>query len=397
MSGFPPDESKAAQTRIEVCVGCGGVGKTTVAVMLALEAARSGKRTLVLTIDPAMRLADALGVRSLGNEPQPIPRATLATLGVPPTGSLSAMMLDMKRTFDDLVTRFAESAETRQRIFDNPIYQQASDTLAGSVEYSAMEKLYEMATSGEFDWIVLDTPPSQHALDFLEAPKRLLEFLDSRLVHLLIHPALAAGRFGFRVFHSGTHHAMKMLERITGIGFLEDLSEFLLAFEGMSEGFRERAGRVRELLLGRAASFVLITTPERESVHQALQFLERLEAFRVPLTAVIANRVLTWPAGDGPPADAAFARDLTALRDALAASTDPGYPADAAARAAAAAAEGYASRVRRDERALEPLRSRNAAAGRRWGCIPELPEDVRDLEGLARMGRFVFAEDGGSR
>ena len=198
----------ALERRVVVCVGCGGVGKTTVAAAIALEAARAGRRALVITIDPARRLADALGVETLGNQPEPLPRAALDALGVPAEGSLSALMLDMKRTFDDLVARFAESPAARERVLGNPIYRHVSDALAGSVEYSAMEKVYELSRSDDYDTLVVDTPPAQHALDFLDAPERLLEFLDSRLVHLLIHPAMAAGRLGFRWFEWGTRRAL---------------------------------------------------------------------------------------------------------------------------------------------------------------------------------------------
>jgi anion-transporting ArsA/GET3 family ATPase len=378
------------ERRIVVCVGCGGVGKTTVAAALALEAARGGRRALVLTIDPARRLADALGVQALGNEPQPIPEATLSRLGVPADGSLWAMMLDMKRTFDDLVDRFAENDEARERILVNPIYQHVSDALAGSVEYSAMEKVYELVDSGSFDLIVVDTPPAQHALDFLEAPQRLLEFLDSRLVHMLIHPAFAAGRFGFRLFQRSARRVLQVIERLTGIGFIEDLSEFLLAFEGMAEGFRTRAGHVRALLLGPEASFVLVAGPERESTEQAMQFLDRLEAFGVPLAGVVANRVRVWPGGGEAPERDFAAGDVDRLREALAAQEGPEFPADVAARAAVDAAAGYAALVRRDERALRGLRERTLAVGRFWSRIPELPRDVHDLDGLDRIGRFLF-------
>jgi anion-transporting ArsA/GET3 family ATPase len=383
---------RSGEARIELCVGCGGVGKTTVAAALALEAARRGKRTLVLTIDPAHRLADALGVRALGNQPQAIPRQALERLGVPPQGSLSALMLDMKRTFDDLVERFAESEAARDRVFSNPIYQHVSEALSGSVEYSAMEKVYELAENADFERIVVDTPPSQHALDFLDAPQRLIEFLDSRLVHVLIHPAFAAGRFGLRLFQRGTHRALQLIERISGIGFLEDISEFLLAFEGMAEGFRARADRVRQLLLGPEASFVLIATPERQSVRQALEFLERLEALRAPLAAVVANRVRTWPEDSRLLAGAIDRADLNRLRDALAAGESGAFPAEDAARAALRAAEGYAALVRRDGAALRELRCRAERAGWLWRVIPELPEDVRDLEGLAQLGHFLSTD-----
>jgi anion-transporting ArsA/GET3 family ATPase len=300
------------------------------------------------------------------------------------------MMLDMKRTFDDLVERFAEDAGTRDRILRNPIYQHVSDALAGSVEYSAMEKVYELSEGGRFDLIVVDTPPAQHALDFLDAPRRLLEFLDSRLVQMLIHPAFAAGRFGVRLFQRGTQRMLQLIERISGVGFLEDISEFLLAFEGMAEGFRERAARVRALLEGEQAAFVLVTGPELESVVQAQEFLDRLETQGLPLAGIVANRVRAWPSGDPPERIGASARDLTRLAGALAEGEGPDFPAETAARAAIESAEGYAALVRRDAAALRPLWERTLATQRYWGSIPELAEDVHDLAGLDRIGRLVF-------
>ena len=380
--------------RIAVCVGCGGVGKTTIAAALGVEAARRGRRALVLTIDPARRLADALGLSALGNQPQPIPRRVLARLGVPEDGALAAMMLDMKRTFDDLVERFAESPEVRDRIFSNAIYQHASDALAGSVEYSAMEKVYELYEGRQFDLIVVDTPPAQHALDFLEAPQRLLEFLDSRLVQMLIHPAFAAGRFGFRLFQRGTHRVFQIIERISGLGFLEDISEFLLAFEGMSGGFRERARRVRALLVGSEAAFVLVAGTGGESQRQAVEFLDRLEAFDVPLSGVLINRVRLWPEGDEPPDRLTGGEprdsDLAALAKALATGTPPDFPAEAAARAAVDAATGYAALVRRDARSTRTLRTRARDRGRYWGQVPEFAGDIHDLAGLAHIADAIF-------
>jgi anion-transporting ArsA/GET3 family ATPase len=387
-------EQLLEERRIAVCVGSGGVGKTTLAACLGLAGARLGRRVVVVTIDPARRLADALGVEELGNEPTPIRRQLLDRLGVPGEGDLLAMMLDMKRTFDDLVRRFAPDAASRDRILRNPIYRHVSDALAGSAEYSAMEKVFEIAQRDDFDLIVLDTPPSQHALDFLEAPERLLEFLDSRLVHMLLHPALAAGRFGFRIFQRGTQRVLRILERISGISFLEDVSEFLLAFEGMSEGFAERARHVRELLLGPEAAFVLAAGPTRESVAQAFDFLERLETERVPLAGIVVNRIRTWP-DDGPvperiPSDGDESRALAALTEALAADAGPDFPAQAAARAALETVAGYASMVRRDESAIAPLR--DWARENRCFCrrIPELARDVHDLEGLAHVADHLF-------
>ena len=391
----------ALERRVVVCVGCGGVGKTTVAAAIALEAARAGRRALVITIDPARRLADALGVETLGNQPEPLSRAALAALGVPPAGSLSALMLDMKRTFDELVARFAESEEGRQRILGNRIYQQLSDALAGSAEYSAMEKVFELSERRDFDLIVVDTPPSQHALDFLEAPRRLVEFLDSRLVQVLLHPAFAAGRFGVKLFQRSTERVLRLVERVSGVAFLEDISEFLLAFEGMSEGFRERAREVQARLVGPDAAFVLAASPAQQSTRHALDMLARLSAAGVPLAGVVVNRVHTWPA-DGPtpdrvPAAGGDEEAQRALAAAFARSEGPAFPADVAARAALAAADGYAAWVRADANSTAELTERVAQAGGFVRRVPELSGDVHDLEGLARVAEWVFREAGASR
>ncbi len=378
--------------RIVVCVGCGGVGKTTVAAALALEAARRGRRALVLTIDPARRLADALGTGPLGGEPRALPEAELRALGVPPDGSLSAVTLDMKRTFDGLVERLNDSAEARKRVLENPIYQHLSDALAGSLEYSAMEKVYELYERREFDLVVVDTPPSQHALDFLEAPTRLIEFLDSPIVHMLIHPAFSAGRLSFKLFQRGTRRVLQLIERVSGLSFLEDLSEFLLAFEGMAEGFRDRARKVRELLVSRESAFVLIAGPSPQSVPQAEEFLARLETHRVPLAGLVLNRMHLWP-GTAAPLELSE-RELPGHQGALArALTGTGLEADAAAVAARAALEmatGYAALVRRDGEAVRPLEVRALSAGRFVVQVPELGDDVHDLAGLARVAEHML-------
>jgi anion-transporting ArsA/GET3 family ATPase len=378
--------------RVVACVGAGGVGKTTLAAALGLGAAKRGRRALVLTIDPARRLADALGVGVLGPEPSPLPRALLDRLGVPAGGELHAMMLDMKRTFDELVARFAPDPKAQERILGNRIYQHVSDALAGSAEYSAMEKVYEMSARPEFDLVVLDTPPSAHALDFLEAPERLIGLLDSRLVQLLLHPALSAGRLGLRLFQRGAHQAFRMLERVTGFGFLEDVSEFLLAFEGMSEGFRRRAEAVRGLLFGPDTAFVLATAASRESVAHARDLLARLEAQHAHVLGVVANRVRCWPDGAGErPAPEERERWLAELEASFRASAGEAFPAHAAALAALDVLDGYAAAVSRDQEATTPLLDEASRRGCFVRRIPELPRDVHDLEGLVEIERRVFA------
>jgi len=380
--------------RVLVCVGTGGVGKTTISAALALAAARRGRRVLVLTIDPARRLADALGV-AIGNEPQALPRETLARLGVPPEGQLSAMMLDMKRTFDDLVQRFAESEEARERILGNPIYQHVSDALAGSAEYSAMEKVYELAEQKDVDLIVLDTPPSAHALDFLEAPERLLGFLDSRVVQLLLHPAFAAGRVGFRIFQRGAQRVLQILERVSGVGFLEDISEFLLAFEGMSEGFRARARRVQGLLFGPDTAFLVAAGPARESVLHAGAFLDRLEATRAGVAGIVVNRIHLWPDGaasDGEPNAEPTEAAVEGLAEALARSEGEGFDARGAAAVAIRALRGYSVLVARDAENVAPLRERARANGYFWRRVPLLDRDVHDLDALAHVAARVIRD-----
>jgi anion-transporting ArsA/GET3 family ATPase len=310
------------------------------------------------------------------------------------------MMLDMKSTFDGLVDRFSESEAAKARVLANPIYQHVSDALAGSNEYAAMEKVFELTGSGDYDLVVVDTPPSQHALDFLDAPRRLLEFLDSRLVQLLFHPAMAAGRFGFRIFNRTSQRILRGLERISGVGFLEDISEFLLAFEGMSEGFRERATRVRELLLGPTSTFLLVTGAGPQASRAALDFLARMQGTGVPVDGVCLNRARLWPDGALPEARFLDEPPTPAQLQALAGEIERAYDGDprsldsmACARTAVDLAKRYASIVQMDARSSAPLRERAAQSGQFFRHVPELPNDVRDLSELSRIGEMLFRSD----
>jgi len=382
------------ERRILICVGTGGVGKTTVAAAMGLEAARRGSRVLVLTIDPARRLADALGLELLDNEPREV---TGRVVGSDSGGRLFAMMLDTKSTFDGLIERFADSPQSRDLILQNPIYQHISGALSGSGEYAAMEKVLEMAELEDFDLIVVDTPPAQHALDFLDSPRRLVEFLDSRIVQLLVHPAMAAGRFGLKLFNRPIHAVLQLMEKVTGIGFLNDLSEFLVAIDDMSEGFKERAERIRTELMGPDSAFVLIAGPTREAVRNAGLFLEHLEEFDAPLSGVIINRMHAWPGGGSPPDALTSTEDLqedeAMLARALAAEDgDLGESAQAAAHATVRATREYAARVRFDEQNVETLRRDAARRGCFFRAVPELAEDIHDLSGLGHVAAQVFSE-----
>jgi anion-transporting ArsA/GET3 family ATPase len=280
-----------AQRRILVCVGSGGVGKTTTAASLGLAGARAGRRTLVLTIDPAKRLANALGLPSLGHDMQPVPPDKLALGGAAVSGSLDAMMLDQKRAFDEIVERYTQDPAARERIFANRIYQQISSTLAGSHEYAAMAKLNEIVRTHNYDLIILDTPPTANALDFLDAPERLTAAIDSPAIQWFIKPYLAAGRFSLKAVGLGAAFVMRRLARFVGSAFLEDMARFFVDFNSILGGFRERAREVFELLRGPDVGFVLVSSAEPLSIDEAIYFHDRLVQSHMPLGAFVVNRV----------------------------------------------------------------------------------------------------------
>jgi len=377
--------------RILVTVGTGGVGKTTISAAIALEAARRGKRALVLTIDPARRLADALGLDQLGHDASPIPEVRLREAGVPPGGTLSAMMLDTKRTFDELVQRHAPDAEAVARIFANPIYQNLSDALAGSREYSAMERLHQLHTADEYDLIVLDTPPAAHALDFLDAPRRLTGFLDSQLLKLMFAPALALGRTGFRLFQFGSNAVLPLVERVTGMEFLQVVSEFLLAFETMLGGFTTRAREIEALLRSPECGFVLVAGPDPLQASRAREFWGRLREEHVHLAGLVANRVRTWPGGTPPDAldEGERALGTANLAKALA-ERDPGLDAGPCAREIARTAFAHAAMARRDAETRQDLVASLPLDGSDARVIPLFAEDVHAIGALRRMGEHLF-------
>ena len=282
--------------RLQICVGSGGVGKTTLAAAIALRAAVEGKKVLVCTIDPARRLANSLGLEALDNRETRVPHERLVAAGLAPRGELHAMMLDLKRSWDDLIGRYAPSPEQRDRILANHFYQQLSSALAGSQEYVAVEKLYELANDRDYDLIVLDTPPTVHALDFLDAPNRVLEFLDNNAARWLLTPALTAGKMGMQLLSLGSGRLIQGISRFTGMETLRELAEFMLSLSGMYDGFKDRAARVKALLAGPDAGFVLVTSPQPLPVDEALHFHELLRAAGLHVGAVIANR-LHAPAG----------------------------------------------------------------------------------------------------
>ncbi|HSK96702.1 MAG TPA: ArsA family ATPase [Euzebyales bacterium] len=287
-----------------VCTGAGGVGKTTTAAALGIEAARRGRRTIVLTIDPARRLAQSLGLSRLDTSPR----------AVDDVAGLDAMMLDMKRTFDEVVQRYAGTSARAERILANRFYQQMSGSLAGTQEYMAMETLYDLHETGAYDCIVIDTPPTRNALDFLDAPKRLTDFLEGRFLKMFLSPGLAAGRLATRAVGLGTGMFMRAASRITGAGVLADLADFFQSFEGMYEGFKERAQAVYRLLQHPASAFVVVSSPEPPALREAGFFLRRLARDGMPTAGVVVNRVTLAPEGKVGTVDV---RQLTSAAAAL--------------------------------------------------------------------------------
>ena len=363
--------------RIAVVVGSGGVGKTSVSAAIALSRALAGGRALVCTIDPARRLATALGLGTLGNAEALVPAEAFAQAGLAPKGQLFAMMLDVKRTWDDLVTRHAPDPATRDRILGNRIYQQVSGALAGSQEYMAMEKLYELSTERDYDLIVLDTPPTAHALDFLEAPDRILDFVGNETARKLFAPAIDAGRFGARLIQAGTGFVAKTLSRFTGSDVLSDVGDFLGQFQGMYDGFKDRASAVRTLLTAPEVGFVLVASPSPLSVDEALFFHDHLRTAGMPVAGSVANRVTPdlWPFPDATPGPDALATALEA----------EGAGGDLAERLARTL-EQHQAFARSDAREVERLRR---------GCsgphvtVPRLEGDVHDLSGLAALAEHL--------
>ena len=274
--------------RVCICAGSGGVGKTTTSAAIAAGMAARGKKVAVLTIDPAKRLADSLGLPELGNEERRVDPGLFTEAGVDPgDGELWAMMLDPKATFDEVVRKHAPDEETRERILSNRIYQQLSNALAGSQEYMAMEKLFEIWAEDRYDLLVLDTPPSRNALDFLEAPKRLTQFIEGRALRVFMAPTGIAAKVAGR----GTSAVFSILKRITGVDLLQDLAEFFQAMSGMVGGFRERARRVNELLADSQSMFLVVCGPQGEPIDEAVYFHRKLVEAQLPFGGVIVNKV----------------------------------------------------------------------------------------------------------
>jgi anion-transporting ArsA/GET3 family ATPase len=362
-------------TRIIVCCGSGGVGKTTTSAALALAAAEAGREVVVLTIDPARRLAQSLGLVELDNEPR-----LVETPGS--KGELYAMMLDMKRTFDDVVSAHS-TPERAEVIFANPFYQALSSSFAGTQEYMAMEKLGQLRASDRWDLIIVDTPPSRSALDFLDAPNRMSRFLDGTMIRLLTAPARAGGRAGVRLVGAGFVIFSRIISKILGGQLLNDISAFVSALDTMFGGFRERATATYELLREPGTSFVVVASPEPDALREASYFVDRLSTEGMPLAGLVLNRT-------HPPATTA----LSATRAEAAAEA----VAEAGGRTAGLAAGAlrvHADRMTvavREQRLADRFTSAHPEVPLR--AVPAAAGDVHDLEGLRVMGEALLADEG---
>ncbi|MBI5497160.1 MAG: ArsA family ATPase [Deltaproteobacteria bacterium] len=359
------------QKRLVVCLGTGGVGKTTSAALLALAAARLGRRAVVLTIDPARRLADALGVGALDSTPRAVPQDRLWAGS---TGSLHALMLDPGETFDRMVGKLVSDPAKRERLLKHTVYQHLSRGLAGVHEYMALEKLHDLAHDERFDVVVLDTPPSKNALDFLEAPGRAASFFNEKIARFFI-PREGKKRLADLLFNKAQDAALSLVGKVVGDQFLADMTDFMRTFQGLFSAFEQRGLFAESFLRGPEAAYVVVTAPDALRIEEALEFAQRLRDFKLTACAFIVNRVRVRPTGVIPTSEQAH----DALRTA-------GIPDDKRAVLAermAATLQDRAYLSDRDARAIAALRKRVGAVEVLLG--PELSDSPHSPEALARV------------
>jgi anion-transporting ArsA/GET3 family ATPase len=375
-------EQLVMSRRVLVAVGAGGVGKTTTAAALSVAAAQRGRRVLCLTIDPARRLAESLGLRTMSTEEQSIPAELFARAGVPIRGSLTAMMLDTKKTFDELVVKYSSSPDHARRLLNNKLYQYVSTSLAGTQEYMAMEKLVAVQSDPRFDLVVLDTPPTANALDFLDAPERLAEAIDSATMRWFVQAFQSTGKLSLNLLARSAAVVLRALGRITGGGLLESMAEFITELNDLFGGFKQRAQMVEAALRSPEVAFVLVTSPAPMSIQEVLFFSERLAESRMPRGAFVVNRFrLPPPRTDAPPSERDVAEAITARRLAL---ND-----DAPSRLV----QAHADAVRLA--ALDARHVSQLGAGANQGVpivrVPELASDVHDLTRLGEVAAQLMS------
>jgi len=352
-----------------VCCGAGGVGKTTTSAALGLAAARAGRRVLVLTIDPAKRLAQAMGIAENAKSPTPISAERLQAAGVT-TGSLDAWMLNPDVVFDSLVRRMARSPQQAERIMASRLFRHLSEMVAGMQEFTAAEALYDLSTSGKYDLVVLDTPPARNALDFLEAPGKLARFLDEKVINLFL-----PGKSRMALFRKATELIGSVFDKVFGPEFFAEIQEFLGAFSGMFAPMRQHAEGVRKLLSSKDAAFLLVTSPEQTALTEARYFRDRILAMKLPFAGFVLNR--SWARVDG----------LT-HPDALELAVDASADTHGGMAKLKLLAELELKRVTRDQRLLQQLIAELPATAVAIAA-PYLGEAIEDLVGLARLARGI--------
>ncbi len=383
-------EALVAAREIVVCCGPGGVGKTSTAAAIGTMAAlRHGGRVLVVTVDPARRLATALGLSGIGNDATVVPPAALAGTGLTFRGQLEVAMLDTKQSWDDLVRRHAPDRRSAEEILANPLYENVAGRFVQSHDYIAAERLYELHLQGDYDLIVVDTPPSRNAIDFLEAPRRMAEFFSSRLLRWLVAP------YRVRLVNLASRPFTQVADRILGSAFLADVTEFFLAFQGMYDGFVERAAAVQALLADPRTTFVTVSTLEPAARREAEVLMSELIARGLPLGALVLNKVLPGYLLDPAPAATAerLRADAAGVAATLLAAGPEGLPPDADERLVA----GVLNEVAESYLGYRVVARREAEQRARLGALPSvvvsvpyLDQDVHDLASLVRLGEALF-------
>jgi anion-transporting ArsA/GET3 family ATPase len=379
MGGEPLDSGLSTllqDKRILISVGSGGVGKTTMAASLGLLAASWGRRTLVMTIDPARRLATSLGLRSLDHEQREVPAEKLAPHGLHPR-RMYAMMLDPKQTFDDMVHRYAPDAETAGQLIESKMYQQISSRLAGSQEYAAMEKLHEIRQADDYDLLILDTPPAANALDFLDAPQKMVEAVESPAINLFVRTYRKAGKLSLNLLGFGAAYVIRRLARFTGGGFLDEIAAFLNDLSGLLGGMHDRAAQVMELLAREEVAFILVSSPDPRAIDEAIGFHERLIASEMTPAAFVINRV-----HPSRPVELGEEEVVAALAEAGVG------PSAALARVMLTSHRRFEALAGADAAQIARLRA-HCGEGVPYVEVPLFDDDVHDIGGLMQLAAYL--------
>lgn len=372
------------QSHLVVCTGSGGVGKTTTAAAIALQAARMGRKVLVLTIDPARRLANSLGMEELNNVQRKVEKERFTEAGVEVTGELHALMLDPKATFDDLIRRLAPDDPTARRVLGNRVYGLITTALAGTLEYTAVEKLYDLHQQGTYDLIVLDTPPTKNALDFLNAPGKLIGFLDERILRWFVPEEDEDGKLTYRIAQRTGKLVWSVLGRVFGESFIDELGEFFASINGMTGAFRMRATEIDRLLRSPDTAFIVVTSGDPSVIDDALFFHQKLSDHRMPFAGFIVNRL----SPDGGPLDTeSLEKDVASLPEDLGSRQDVIHLVDKLT-------EGYRLLRRSSAQEKKTVQRLRQATGFRGFVVrvPQFAHDVYDIPGLVLIDRYLFGE-----